>query len=201
MPLLRTLGWVACVVYCTIPLFWFMVHPRAHRWRARIRSPFRVLVPAWITMWIGVAALTGPWRHVAFYSTRWTWLPAALLFATGIFLYSRSGAHFSWEQLGGLPEVRADHPHDRLVTTGIRSRVRHPVYLAHLCEMLAWSLGTGLVVCWILTAFAIVTGTVMIGMEDAELEKRFGEDFRNYRSLVPAVLPRMQKQVDSKLSV
>ncbi|HEV3510127.1 MAG TPA: isoprenylcysteine carboxylmethyltransferase family protein [Candidatus Sulfotelmatobacter sp.] len=201
MPLLRTLGWVACVVYCTIPLFWFMVHPRAHRWRARIRSPFRVLVPAWITMWIGVAALTGPWRHVALYSTRWTWLPAALLFATGIFLYSRSGAHFSWEQLGGLPEVRADHPHDRLVTTGIRSRVRHPVYLAHLCEMLAWSLGTGLVVCWILTAFAIVTGTVMIGMEDAELEKRFGEDFRNYRSLVPAVLPRMQKQVDSKLSV
>lgn len=201
MPLLRTLGWVACVVYCTIPLFWFMVHPRAHRWRARIRSPFRVLVPAWITMWIGVAALTGPWRHVALYSTRWTWLPAALLFATGIFLYSRSGAHFSWEQLGGLPEVRADHPHDRLVTTGIRSRVRHPVYLAHLCEMLAWSLGTGLVVCWILTAFAIVTGTVMIGMEDAELEKRFGEEFRNYRSLVPAVVPRMQKQVDSKLSV
>lgn len=201
MPLLHTLGWLACVVYCTIPLFWFMVHPRAHRWRARIRSPFRVLVPAWITMWIGVAALTGPWRHVALYSTRWTWLPAALLFATGIFLYSRSGAHFSWEQLGGLPEVRADHPHDRLVTTGIRSRVRHPVYLAHLCEMLAWSLGTGLVVCWILTAFAIVTGTVMIGMEDAELEKRFGEDFRNYRSLVPAVLPRMQKQVDSKLSV
>lgn len=201
MPLLHTLGWLACVVYCTIPLFWFMVHPRAHRWRARIRSPFRVLVPAWITMWIGVAALTGPWRHVALYSTRWTWLPAALLFATGIFLYSRSGAHFSWEQLGGLPEVRADHPHDRLVTTGIRSRVRHPVYLAHLCEMLAWSLGTGLVVCWILTAFAIVTGTVMIGMEDAELEKRFGEEFRNYRSVVPAVLPRMQKQVDSKLSV
>jgi protein-S-isoprenylcysteine O-methyltransferase Ste14 len=119
----------------------------------------------------------------------------------GISLYSRSGAHFSWEQLGGLPEVRADHPHDRLVTTGIRSRVRHPVYLAHLCEMLAWSLGTGLVACWILTAFAIVTGAVMIGMEDAELEQRFGEDFRNYRSQVPAVLPRMQKQVDSKLSV
>jgi protein-S-isoprenylcysteine O-methyltransferase Ste14 len=41
----------------------------------------------------------------------------------------------------------------------------------------------------------------MIGMEDAELEKRFGAAFRNYRSRVPAVLPRMQKQVDSKLSV
>ena len=39
--------------------------------------------------------------------------------------------------------------------------------------MLAWSIGTGLVVCWALTAFAIVTGTIMIRMEDAELEERF----------------------------
>jgi protein-S-isoprenylcysteine O-methyltransferase Ste14 len=57
--------------------------------------------------------------------------------------------------------------------------------------MLAWSVGTGLVVCWVLTAFAIVTGAVMIGMEDAELEKRFGEEFRSYRANVPAVVPRI----------
>src|SRR5271169_3877746 len=121
MQFLRTLGWLACVVYSTIPLFWLMVHPRAHRWRAREGSPFRVLVPAWIVMWIGMGALTGPWRHVAFYSTPWTWIPAAPLFTAGVFLYSRSGAHFSWAQLGGLPEVRGNaRPgnHDqRLVTT------------------------------------------------------------------------------------
>lgn len=195
---LRTLGWLACVVYSTIPLFWLMVHPRAHRWRASERSPFRVLIPAWIVMWIGMGALTGPWRHVAFYSTPWTWLPAALLFTAGVFLYSRSGAHFSWAQLGGLPEVRGkvrgdDRPGNhaqRLVTTGIRARVRHPVYLGHLCEMLAWSVGTGLVVCCVLTAFAIATGAVMIRLEDAELEKRFGDDFREYRRRVRAVLPR-----------
>jgi protein-S-isoprenylcysteine O-methyltransferase Ste14 len=191
MPLLLALAWLACVVYSTIPLFWLMVHPRAHKWRAKRRSPFLVLVPAWITMWIGFAALTGPWRTVTIYSSRWTWLPAALLFFTGIFLYSRAGAHFSLAQLAGLPEVRADHHDDRLVTTGIRAHVRHPVYLAHLCEMLAWSLGTGLLVCWLLTGFAIATGTVMMRMEDAELEKRFGDEFRDYRSTVPAVLPRI----------
>jgi protein-S-isoprenylcysteine O-methyltransferase Ste14 len=191
MLLLRTLAWLACVVYSTIPLFWFMVHPRAHRWRARVRSPFRVLVPAWITMWVGVAALTGPWRHVTVYSTSWTWVPAVLLSSIGIFLYSRSGAHFSWAQLGGLPEVRPNHRDAHLVTTGIRSHVRHPVYLAHLCEMLAWSLGTGLVVCWFLTGFAIATGAVMIRMEDSELEKRYGDDFRKYRTRVPALLPKV----------
>lgn len=194
MAYLRILGWLACVVYSTIPSFWFMVHPRAHRWRVRVRSPFRILVPAWITMWIGVAALTGPWRHVTLYPTWWTWLPAVLLFATGIFIYSRSGAHFSWAQLGGLPEVRSGHQDDRLITSGIRSHVRHPVYLAHLCEMLAWSLGTGLIVCWVLTLFAILTGGIMIRMEDSELERRFGDEYRSYRSRVPAVLPKLARQ-------
>jgi protein-S-isoprenylcysteine O-methyltransferase Ste14 len=55
--------------------------------------------------------------------------------------------------------------------------------------MSAWSLGTGLLVCWLLTAFAIITGAVMIRMEDAELEKRFGAEFMAYRRAVPAILP------------
>ena len=116
-----------------------------------------------------------------------------MLFAIGIFLYASAGAHFSWAQLGGLPEVRSGHQDDKLVTTGIRSRVRHPVYLGHLCEMLAWSLGTGLAVCWLLTALAIATGAVMIRMEDAELEKRFGAEFVAYRQRVPALSPKLRR--------
>lgn len=191
MQFLRTLGWLACVVYSTIPLFWLMIHPRAHRWRARQASPFRMLVPAWFLMWVGMAALTSPWRSATLYSMPLTWVPAALLFAMGIFLYATAGAPFSWAQLSGLPEVRVGHRDDRLITTGIRSRVRHPVYLGHLCEMLAWSLGTGLAVCWLLTTLSIATGAVMIRMEDAELEKRFGADYIAYRQRVRAVFPRL----------
>jgi protein-S-isoprenylcysteine O-methyltransferase Ste14 len=85
--------------------------------------------------------------------------------------------------------VRRGHREQRLVTSGIRARVRHPVYLGHLCELLAWSAGSGLVVCYGLTGFAIVTGAIMIRMEDAELEKRFGEEYRAYRQSVPAIVP------------
>jgi protein-S-isoprenylcysteine O-methyltransferase Ste14 len=191
MQFLRTLGWLACVVYSTIPLFWLMIHPLAHRWRQQSRSPYRVVVPAWIAIWIVFAAATWHWRKVALYSTAWGWIPAALLFAAGIVLYIRAGARFSWSQLAGLPEISSGNASQHLVTTGIRGRVRHPIYLAHLCELLAWSAGTGLAVCWALTAFAIVTGAVMIRMEDAELEKRFGEEYRDYRHTVPAVLPRI----------
>lgn len=142
-------------------------------------------------MWIVVAIATSQWRHVALYRGVWNWLPAAVFFATGLYLYFRSSKNFSAKQLGGLPEIHAGNRDQRLVTGGIRARVRHPLYLAHFCEMLAWSMGTGLVVCWGLTVFAIVTGAVMIRMEDAELDKRFGEEYRAYRRSVPAFIPRI----------
>jgi len=78
--LLRMLGWVVCVVYSTIPLFWLMIHPRAHRWRKRAGSPYKVLVPVWIFMWVGVGALTAPWRRVVIYERWWSWRPALYLY-------------------------------------------------------------------------------------------------------------------------
>ena len=188
---LNLCGWIACVVYSTIPGFWLLIHPRADYWRSRRRSPYLVLVPVWVATWIILGLLTWRWRRVALYSTPWTWIPAILLFSTGFWIYSQSGKHFSRAQLGGLPEILPSHGEQRLVTSGIRSRVRHPVYLAHLCEMLAWSVGTGLAVCYALTAFAVVTGAVMIQLEDKELERRFGEQYQAYRERVPAVLPRI----------
>jgi protein-S-isoprenylcysteine O-methyltransferase Ste14 len=188
--LLQTLGWLACSVYATIPLFWLLVHPWAEYWRVRRRSPYFVLIPVWVGMWIVSGALTGRWRHAHFYATRWAWIPAAVLFTAGFFVYRFAGQGFSLKQLGGWPEVSSGPQEQRLVTTGIRSRVRHPVYLGHLCEMLGWTAGTGLAVCYGLTMFALVTGAMMIRLEDAELEKRFGRAYISYRQRVPAVLPR-----------
>ena len=188
----RTFGWIACVIYSTIPAFWLLIHPRAEYWRSRRSSPYKILLPIWIAMWATVAAITAPWRGVVLYKNNWTLLPAAALLLAGLALYKLSHHHFTLAQLGGLPEVLRGRQQQQLATTGIRARVRHPVYLAHLCEMIAWSLGTGIAVCWALVAFAIVTGAVMIRMEDRELETRFGEDYRQYRSNVPSVLPKLR---------
>jgi protein-S-isoprenylcysteine O-methyltransferase Ste14 len=188
---LHTIGWIVCVIYATIPSFWLLIHPNADYWRSRPGSPYRILLPAWIAMWLLLAAITAYWRDLTVFHRWWCWIPAVALFGAGLALYKLSGIGFTPAQLGGLPEVLRDHRRQRLVTTGIRARVRHPVYLGHLCEMLAWSIGTGLAVCWVLTVLAIVTGAVMIRMEDKELENRFGQEYRQYRSTVPAVLPRI----------
>jgi len=192
---LQIIGWLVCVVYSTIPAFWLMIHPFAERWRARHRSyrrsPYTVLLPAWTVMWLMVALFTRPWRDSLLYRADWLWGVSALLFVCGLYVYSQSGKNFNAKQLGGLLEIHGGSREQQLVTDGIRARVRHPVYLAHLCEMLAWSVATGLAVCWGLTAFAVVTGVVMIRLEDAELEERFGDSYRAYRRSVPAVLPRV----------
>ena len=190
MPTLRLIAWIACVIYSTIPAFWLLIHPRAEYWRTRHTSPYKILLPLWIATWAAVAAITFPGHKILLFSTHWTSIPAILLFCSGLLLYKLSHHRFTLSQLGGLPELRpGSHPQE-LATTGIRAHVRHPVYLGHLCEMLAWSLFSGLAVCWALTAFAIVTGAVMIRMEDQELEARFGDEYRRYRTTVPAVLPK-----------
>jgi protein-S-isoprenylcysteine O-methyltransferase Ste14 len=195
LTVLRTIAWLACVVYATIPAFWLVIHPRAAYWRLQKRSPYRILMPLWVAMWIVVGAITARWRGAMLYTTVWTSVPALFLFAAGLWIYRRSGAGFSAAQLGGLPELVPRHREQRLVTSGIRARVRHPIYLGHLCEMLAWSLGTGLVVCYGLTAFALISGAVMIRLEDRELDQRFGEEYRDYRRKVPAVLPRISARI------
>jgi protein-S-isoprenylcysteine O-methyltransferase Ste14 len=60
--------------------------------------------------------------------------------------------------------------------------------------MLGWSTGTGLAVCFTLTALTIVTGAVMIRAEDAELERRFGDPYRSYRESVPAIFPKLRSK-------
>ena len=81
-----------------------------------------------------------------------------------------------------------------LKTAGIRAHVRHPIYLGHLCEVVGWCIGTGLMPLFALLGFAIASGAAMVHVEDRELEARFGESYRAYRRAVPAVIPRLLRQ-------
>ena len=142
-------------------------------------------------MWIALFLLTFPLRGLALYRSSWAWLPALILFAAGILLYARARRGFSPLQLSGHHELQPKEHQQRLVVTGIRQHVRHPIYLGHLCELFAWSIGTGLLACWVLTAFSIITGAIMIRHEERELVTRFGDSYWEYQQRVPAIFPRL----------
>jgi protein-S-isoprenylcysteine O-methyltransferase Ste14 len=183
-------GLAVASVYCTIPLFWLVFHPFVERWRTYGRQAYLAIVPAW-GIFIGAAfALGWPLRHLHLYDTNLPWVLGVLFILAGLSIYQSASLGFDRAKVSGLAELELGRHEQRLVVTGIRAQVRHPIYLGHLCEVMGWTLGTGSIALCGLLAFAAVTGAIMIHKEDAELEARFGEAYRHYRNEVPALLPK-----------
>jgi protein-S-isoprenylcysteine O-methyltransferase Ste14 len=185
---LLTLAWLLAILYATIPPLWLLIHPFADRWRAAKVPPAKAIGLLWLLIMIATALATARWRHLTLYLTPWSWLGWAIFFVWGASLYSRIG-HFGVDNLIGRTELETTRE-QKLVTTGMHARVRHPIYLAHLLMLTAWAVGTGMTVLWALWVFALVSGIFMIRAEDAELERRFGHEFREYKRRVPAIFPR-----------
>jgi protein-S-isoprenylcysteine O-methyltransferase Ste14 len=190
--IIDVLAMAACSVYCTIPLFWLVVHPFIDRWRTHGRRAFGTILPIWAVFIVATFLILWPYRSARFYANWWNWIPVACLFSMGLSIYAAAFKNFRREQVSGLAELEPERHRQELVTSGIRARVRHPIYLAHLCETLGWCVGSGLMSLFALAGFAIVTGAMMIRIEDRELEERFGESYRAYRRTVPAVIPRLR---------
>lgn len=187
------IAWVVAMIYAAVPAFWFLVHPLVGFWRRQKRSPYWVLVPAQLaTIALGLV-LTWPWHRETLYDTPYAWFGALPFFVAAMSIFRRVKAHFSNQQLVGRNELAPERFEQRLVTTGPFARVRHPVYSAHFLMLLGWTVGSGLLLCYAMVGFALVAGTLMITLEEHELEDRFGEPFREYKRRVPAFLPRLSQ--------
>jgi protein-S-isoprenylcysteine O-methyltransferase Ste14 len=81
----------------------------------------------------------------------------------------------------------------QLVRSGPYGLIRHPIYTSMLCMML----GTGFLITpipWLLAALAVfIFGTeIRVRVEDALLDSRFAQEFREYRRTVKAYLPLLR---------
>ena len=184
--ILRTAAWQMAAVYATIPCLWILIHPFTNFWRKN-KAPIKSMGLIWLTMWAVARWITWPYRNLLFYSTLPPILPGLLFIGLGLSIYRHVG-QFGFARLVGQSEMRANKP-QLLVTHGIHGRVRHPIYLAHFCCLLGLAISSGLVAVYALMAFALITGIFLIRMEDKELERRFGEEFRAYQALIPALIP------------
>jgi protein-S-isoprenylcysteine O-methyltransferase Ste14 len=190
---LLLIPWMASVLYSSVPLFWFVVHPFAGSWRKMGRSPYRIVLPVWAALILLLGWIIWPWHAVQLYSSQWMWAPAAFLLLVGISIYVRVGSTFGAHKLSGEAELRPNEHPQELVTTGLHSRMRHPIYVAHLANFAGWTIGSGLIVSYILLAISLVTFPLMIQLEESELAARFGPSYREYQErvpLLPGLLPR-----------
>lgn len=183
---LLLIPWMVSVLYSSVPLFWFAIHPLAARWRKMNRSPYLLLMPIWAVIIFALAWGTWPWHGVQIYSSPWMWAPALLFLLPGLKTYAAIRSEFGAHKLSGEAEVRPEEHAQELVSTGMHSRMRHPIYVAHLSSFAGWAVGSGLLVAWMLLAASVVfTFPLMIWLEERELVARFGRRYREYQSSVP----------------
>jgi protein-S-isoprenylcysteine O-methyltransferase Ste14 len=184
------LAWVVAMIYAAVPVFWVLIHPLVDFWRRQKRSPYWVLLPAQgATIALGLV-LTWPWHREMIYDTPYAWIAAVPSFAAAVSIFRHLKPHFTNQQMVGRNELAPDRFEQRLVTTGLHGRIRHPIYLAHFLMLTGWTVGSGLLVCYAMLGFALAAGMVMITLEERELERRFGDQWREYKRRVPAFLPR-----------
>lgn len=88
-------------------------------------------------------------------------------------------------QMGGV----APRPNDRLIVRGAYRVVRHPMYTALLCFDLGLFLMTQSVVLLLLFGALMVVVLLLIPVEEKQLEGAYGEQYREYRKKVRAIVP------------
>jgi len=83
--------------------------------------------------------------------------------------------------VGALVQLRGLENIDHLVTTGLFSRIRHPMYTGFILFIAGWVVRHGAVA-------SLVIGVVCVGnilywrrLEEGALEAQYGEDYRSYR--------------------
>lgn len=186
---LLALAWIIGAVYASIPLFWLAIHPLTRFWQRQQRSPYLYLLPFWAMVVSLFLLATYRWFPQQVYRTWIALIPAATCFVTAIATYRRISKDFGRPLVIGQAELQPAKHEQKLVTTGIHGRIRHPFYFAHFLMLLAFTVGSGLIALFILTAIAVVTGVLMIRLEERELQRRFGEQYREYSRRVPAIIP------------
>ncbi|MDI6782583.1 MAG: isoprenylcysteine carboxylmethyltransferase family protein [bacterium] len=118
-------------------------------------------------------------------SLRYAGIPFVLVgFAIRVVSRLKLGKHFS-----GHVQTIEGH---RLITTGIYSSIRHPLYLGYLCLLLGFSVCFGSIggfVCAIVLGIPALIYRIRI--EEAALEKWFPEEYQRYRTTTRKLIPRL----------
>lgn len=82
------------------------------------------------------------------------------------------------------------HRAERVISTGVYSKVRHPQYLGAILAHVGASLLFSAYYSILVTPLIIVVNWILCWKEEKELVREFGDDYREFQSSVPMLFPR-----------
>ena len=113
-----------------------------------------------------------------------------LVIALGLYIMARTILSFLYIGKGTLAPW---DPPRKLVIVGMYAHVRNPMILGVITVVVGEALEIASLPIFLFAAFAFVLNTVyFIFSEEPGLEKRFGEEYRQYKRNVPRWLPRVK---------
>ncbi len=183
---------IAIIWWPLIPLFWIPVHAFPG-WFRRLGF-FTYLLP-FIT-WLPLSFVLYSSRFMILeyrieLSSEFTIVGWVLLFS-GTLLHIWTGFLLNFWGLIGLPEV-SDKFKGRMVTSGPFSVARHPTYLAHTIMFFGVFLLSGVIAAGLVTLFDFLLSLlVIIPLEERELSRRFGDEYKKYCHTVPKFFPNFR---------
>ncbi len=177
------------IVYPGVLIFWFIMHTRIDRWRKVGRKAYWIGAIGWpitvIPLW---------WYRERMFS--WV-IDPGFLFWVGLFAFFLSMRYFRsasfqipMRTLVGLPELEPQKIKQPLLQSGIYSRTRNPIYLAHWLLIFAAAAMTGYVASWIFFALDSIVLPFMIYTEQNELRMRYGSEYEEYAGRTPPFFPK-----------
>jgi protein-S-isoprenylcysteine O-methyltransferase Ste14 len=136
----------------------------------------------------GVAILLNAWmtRTFAMPVSSSAGLAAAILAAIGLWLRV-----WGTGQISAATMMSMSVSTDRLVTTGIYSLVRHPLYLGDLLIFGGYALFLFPPLGAVFVVFHVARVLRLIAFEESQLSARYGAVFDEYCRRVPKLLPRL----------
>jgi protein-S-isoprenylcysteine O-methyltransferase Ste14 len=88
------------------------------------------------------------------------------------------------------------HRAERIVTSGVYSIIRHPQYFGGILAHIGFSFLLSALYSLLVTPLVIAIIYVISWKEENELTKEFGQEYVEYRSKVPLLIPKLAIEKD-----
>jgi len=144
-------------------------------------SSMRQVAAGFAVVCFGLGCLTygREWRF-AFISSSTTEIVGLAIVMVGVIL-----------RVLAFKEIPCTHRINKLVTSGIYSKTRNPVYLSFMIIVLGIAIFSrmSLTALWVIVTVLVLYWVAK--SEESDLETKFGEQYRAYKRNVPRFIPRL----------
>ncbi|HXG52813.1 MAG TPA: isoprenylcysteine carboxylmethyltransferase family protein [candidate division Zixibacteria bacterium] len=174
-------------------LYWLLIHPLVHFWRARgIALTYTIVLTAVALAMMGLFSI----RHYLLETDFGTRYPLVALGTACLALSAAMGfalrGRATIAVFLGLPEIAPDFYPRKLMTEGIYGRIRHPRYVQILIALVGYSLIANYLASYLIVALWVPAVYIIVCLEEKELREHFGAAYEDYCREVPRFVPRLR---------